>query len=122
MYDYDVDKIENAMRDYEPDEGDWPTGEMVDVIIKAYAAQVTVRTLTISHKHGEDTSVHLTEETAKDALHAYVQQWWSERAGMLSAPDVPEDVPEDRDEAISLYFTEHPNEYYSLSEPVPVNS
>ena len=60
----------------------------------------TVWLLTIGHKHGEDTSVHSTEESANDVLYDYVAQWWSE------VEDHVEDgeMPEDQLEAISLYF------------------
>lgn len=70
--------------------------------------------LTIEHKHGEEQSAHLTEDAAKDALHAYVQEWW-EKDGPGG------DIPTDRDTVIIAYFYgDKAAESYSLTEfPFP---
>lgn len=39
-------------------------------------ARVMVHTLTIDHKHGTYTRVFRTEEGARDALAAWVREWW----------------------------------------------
>ena len=61
--------------------------------------------LQISHKHGEDLSLHTTEDKAKDALYEYCCQWWDEWG------ELPWDDENgsgchlmNRDEAIEMYF------------------
>lgn len=40
-----------------------------------------VWTLVISHKHGDDLTVHGTKEEANRALYAYVGSWWRREMG-----------------------------------------
>lgn len=107
--------IEKAMRDHESDESDWPTGEMVETIVEAALESTTLWVLTIDHKHGDNTSIHLSEEDAKDELYEYVTRWWSEITGSIQR-DIPEVPPEDKAEAVRLYFEGHDYEYFSISE------
>lgn len=67
--------------------------------------------LTISHKHGIDTEVYDTEEAARDGLLDYVKQWWDEY-------DHDDEMPADRDQAISRYFDDRDDEWVDLVECV----
>lgn len=59
---------------------------------------IEVFVLVISHKHGEDVSVHRTNEGAMEELYQFVQEWWESR---MEGP-----LPSDKADAISAYFTE----------------
>lgn len=59
--------------------------------------------LNINHKHGNDISVHSTEEKMKDVLYNYVVQYWSD--WMEDSDGKPIDIDKyKRDEAIERYF------------------
>lgn len=75
--------------------------------------------LKIDHRHGSDTTVHESADAAKEALVAYVHEWWDEVAGFRGAPETPPDGP---DEVIDAYFEANGDrEWYSIDEAV-VNS
>lgn len=122
------DAINTAMRAYSQDEGDWPTGEMVDVVAEATIRSTPVYVLQVDHKYGEDTTVHLSEDAAKDTLYAWVQGYWEEVAGRVGHDedgrgyDVPDQPPANRDEAIQVYFEAHGRESYFISEPLSIQS
>jgi hypothetical protein len=59
--------------------------------------------LEITHRHGNDFSLHRSEEGARRALYVYIDQWWDE---WVDDPSIPEDV----DEAIKIYFDAAPGE------------
>lgn len=58
--------------------------------------------LQINHRHGTDTFVHRTAEGANDELFDYVKMWWSEAVSRYG--ELPEAMPQDRDEAVNEYF------------------
>ena len=72
--------------------------------------------LLINHKHGQNISVHATEEGAQQALHAYCRDWWDE--GIIEQYGKPEDLS--REEFIDAYFDCHEHcldaEWYLLEE------
>lgn len=61
--------------------------------------------LLISHRHGEDVTVHWTHEHAENAVYEYVVQWWS-------VDDCT--VPADPREAVEKYFAEAGDEWYRI--------
>lgn len=63
--------------------------------------------LVIEHRHGTDTSVHRSEEAARQALYGFVDQWWGQE---LPARPVPGDAAE----AIHEYF-DLTDESYTLA-------
>lgn len=54
-----------------------------------------VAVLVISHSHGENVTVHGTEESVYDELHKYVKENWKRW--------MPE-IPENKHDAIHEYF------------------
>ena len=54
-------------------------------------------TAAIDHEHGVNSYVSLTESDLKDQIKDYVSEWWADEIE-------DEDMPKDRDIAISLYF------------------
>ncbi len=57
-----------------------------------------VYTLTIDHRHGKDTTVYATEESARRALAEYCREYWKEWA------NDDEVMPTDEDTLIEKYF------------------
>lgn len=76
----------------------------------------TVWVLTIDHRHGQDTWVHLTEDGARGTLVNYVCEWWSELTGRNAHADLPEQAPADDQEAINTYFEWVGDEYYNIEK------
>lgn len=74
--------------------------------------------LTITTKHGDSHELYTNEDAAKHAVYDYVVQYWSE-VGRWSDADPSAPVPEDKDEAIALYFEDSPEDDWSI-EPVAV--
>lgn len=70
--------------------------------------------LTITTKHGDSHELYTSENAAKDAVYDYVVQYWSE-VDRSSTP-----VPEDKDEAIALYFEDSPEDDWTI-EPISVS-
>lgn len=69
----------------------------------------TVFVLVLEHRYGRDIHICTSRTVAEAILDTYVQEFWSE----LSDTDQP-DLREDR---ISLYFNDHPeDETYSIDE------
>jgi hypothetical protein len=58
---------------------------------------IEVWSLHISHKHGDDVTVHASEDAANEALLGYVRDYWEQE-------DVPGVMPDERDAAIRAYF------------------
>lgn len=64
-----------------------------------------VHVLIIQHKHGEDISVHSSEEYARNELYDYICNWWGEWDELPWDEDKEcNKLPENRDEAIDMYF------------------
>ena len=73
--------------------------------------------VTIHHKHGEDLRVQATEEGARNAILEYVKEFWSEWQDADEGDDDYSPIPEDREEAISEYFSlAEESEYYEIDE------
>ncbi|MFF5265540.1 hypothetical protein ACFY4C_42265 [Actinomadura viridis] len=74
--------------------------------------------LTISHRHGDDTTVHLGHEDARSALAEYARQWWDEITGgrPVGGGDIPQSPDGlDDDTVITIYFRRD-DEDYSITE------
>ena len=88
-----------------------PDDEDHEDIINALEETTLIRdnqkvfTAIISHRHGYEVFVSLTEEGLRKQVFDYVSQWWGEWE------ELPEDIPKENNEAIDLYF-EVQNEYY----------
>ncbi|WP_396908908.1 hypothetical protein [Mycolicibacterium sp.] len=84
----------------------------------------TVWLLKIGHRHGEDTSVHSSDDSALQDLAGFVTQYWNEVAGRTYLVDdeectVPVEMPDDPAEAVRIYFAAHPGgEWFTLDETV----
>ena len=76
-------------------------------------AKETLILLEVTHRHGNDFSLHRSEAGARNDLYSYVVQWWEEWMG-----DAP--LPNDDEVAIDAYFeaaSEQEN-YYTHRLPV----
>jgi len=70
----------------------------------------TVWVLTITYKHGTDSTVHRTEEGALNELDQYCQLYWSDFCN-------EEPIPDTQEERCHLYFSKAEGEdLYDLSE------
>lgn len=69
----------------------------------------TLFVLCIEHRHGNDISVHTSEEEARDDLAGFVGDWWYEIDEPVDTSDM------ERDAAIDFYFEHQPGETYSIS-------
>lgn len=81
-------------------------------------APLEVQALVVTHRHGEDLTLHATVEGAMENLREYVGTWWSEAVGRSvgSSDPLPEDMPDDLHEAIEAYFSAmEDDEGWSLS-------
>lgn len=67
--------------------------------------------LTISHRHGDNTTLHPTEAAAHAALAEFARRWWTE-TGMPAGP------PDDDEEAVRLYFERQEAEGYTITQAV----
>lgn len=70
---------------------------------------ITVYTLLISHRHGEDVSVFASGAERDGALLAYVQAWWDSELNLpmpLASPN----------EIIAAYFEAAEGEYYAADD------
>ena len=65
--------------------------------------------LSVEHKHGTNTSIHRTEESARDALHDYVAMWWEREMG-------DEPMPDGSGQAIEAYFDRVQTEFWESIE------
>ncbi len=70
------------------------------------APKVTV--LAIQHEYGSTVEAYASYELAEAALYSWVKEYWSQ------VGDLP--IPEDRKEAIELYFESSQDESYDLEE------
>lgn len=71
-----------------------------------------VWTTTVSHDHGLDVlGIFFDEEEAFKKLYDYVSSWWDdlEQSFHSAGGTVPDEVPEDMDEAVELYYEHHPD-------------
>ena len=77
--------------------------------------QVDLVTLTIGQAAGLNTFLCLNEKIAIGILYKYIAEWWHESGN-------EEDLPEDEDEAIEMYFDDHPeHESYEIKAHVGVH-
>lgn len=73
--------------------------------------------LTISHRHGDDTTLHPNKKAAHAALAEFARQWWHEITDYdgRADPGVTGPPPEDDDEAIQIYFEHQDGESYTIT-------
>jgi hypothetical protein len=71
----------------------------------------------ISHRHGDDTTLHPTEQAAHVALAEFARQWWHEITDYdgRADPGVTGPPPDDDDEAIQIYFEHQDDESYTIA-------
>jgi hypothetical protein len=78
--------------------------------------------LTITHRQGDDISVHAGQAEAMRELAAFARRWWHELSdcdGCDAAPGepaAPDEPPRDDAEAIRIYFAWQPDEYWHITE------
>lgn len=84
------------------------------VLLPLLATPKTVYTLCVLHRHGEDISVHQSEQGARTCLQAYVESNWPEELYGEVQPIDPGDM-------IIDYFQRVVDESYALEE-VPFES
>jgi len=78
--------------------------------------------LSVHHRHGEDITVYTSEPAARGGLFDYVAEYWSEIAGEEYTTGtgakavVPQEVPDDADIAIDIYFKAHKDESSSIDQ------
>lgn len=75
----------------------------------------TVVSVVVSHRHGENRSVHVTSAGAWSELAKYAREWWTEVTDDLGLPS----PPQDNEEVVKAYFDAHDSEDYTL-EVVPL--
>jgi len=89
------------------------TETMEDEQAPTVPAGAKVWVLHITHKHGEGSTVHSTEDKARRFLHRHwVLAWWHQDGPGRDG----EEIPPDREEAIEAYFHEHEYEFFDLEE------
>jgi hypothetical protein len=74
--------------------------------------------LAISHRHGDDITLHPSDEAARAALAQFAGQWWPEVEGRVSAPGdkpAPDMPPGDDDEVTRIYFDHQADESYAIT-------
>jgi hypothetical protein len=73
--------------------------------------------LTVSHRHGNDTTLHADEQAARVALAQFARQWWHEIADYegRASPGVTGPPPDDDDETIRMYFDHQDDEHYTIT-------
>src|SRR5262249_14950290 len=92
-----------------PGPGPQETGQMAAAPARPGAAPGTY-VLTISHRHGDDTTLHPSGDAARAALAGFARQWWHEITGpdgggrATGGEPIPEVPPAEDDEAIRIYF------------------
>ena len=78
--------------------------------------------MAIKNDCGLDVSSSSNKKELLDSLYEYVCDYWDDVVGVgicINGNDIliPEEPPEDADEAIKMYFNSHPHsEEYSLKE------
>ena len=89
------------------------------------AAHVAARTacvLTITHRHGDDITVHDDRAGAMEHLAEFARRWWHEILdydGWIAEPGepaAPGEPPEDDAEAIGLYFARQRGEFWDITQ------
>jgi len=74
--------------------------------------EIRIHVLVIDHEHGQNITVHPTDEDARKTLYEYVEENW----------DLGDFIPDDEGEAIDKYFEDAAgrgfghSESYSLEE------
>lgn len=101
--------IDQRLEALDPDEGTWPTGDQIQAIADGLLNTLSLTTLIIIHKHGEEVSVHFTEDGAHKALYYWVVDWWDE---LDDVDDVS--VFTEEEEAVEYYFENYGRESYTL--------
>lgn len=72
----------------------------------------TVYVLIIENNHGNDVTVHATEDSAFRTVAEYCREWWDHDHPEDPAPPIPDN---DRDVVIS-YYSGNEHEFYSIDE------
>jgi hypothetical protein len=65
---------------------------------------VSVKVLTISHKHGTDVTVHRNEASARKALYDFAVEWWDGQDPLPSTPAA----------AVNAYFSLNEDESWEI--------
>lgn len=68
---------------------------------------ITVWTLRISTEHGDDVSLHTSEEDADAGAFAFVEEWWDRELPGTT-------MPTDKHKAVSAYFNNVDGESYDI--------
>jgi hypothetical protein len=81
---------------------------------------VSQSVLTITHRYGDDITVHADRAEAMRELAGFARQWWHEirswRAAPPGDPVAPGEPPQDDAETIWIYFAWQPEEYWDITE------
>jgi hypothetical protein len=80
---------------------------------------ITVYTLTIDHKHGTDTRVFRSEQSALDALAEWARQWWPVEVDRWKLSELTQEQFNvlSAGEQIAAYFDKvSDREFYSLDQ------
>lgn len=69
--------------------------------------KTTVHTLSITHRHGVNLTVHPSRADLDATLDAYVKEWWKDEMG-------DEPMPSDRADAYDMYFDHVEDEFCDI--------
>ncbi len=78
--------------------------------------------LSVLHRHGEDITVYTSEQGARGGVFDYVAECWPEIAGDEyttregATAVVPQEVPDDPETAIDIYFQAHKDESFAIDQ------
>jgi len=72
---------------------------------------MTIYVVVVSHRHGEDVYVALTEAECYERLAEYVLEWWQDEM-----PDPVPELPDNNEELVRLYFERVPDEWFVVQE------
>jgi hypothetical protein len=104
-------------REQDEQDPDGAPGPAAIAAAEPQASEPTLYVLTISHRHGDDISVHGSQAEATGTLAEFARYWWEEiTAGTGRAcPGVTAPPPEDDEEAIRIYFEHQHDESYAIT-------
>lgn len=78
--------------------------------------------LTITHRQGDDITVHADRAGAMKELATSARRWWHEirdcdgRVAAPGEPAAPNEPPQDDGEAIRIYFARQPDVHWDITE------
>lgn len=104
--------VANTFVDGMGDDGEFTeqrTVEACERATKLLTEKLEIWVLRIDHRYGYDTSIHSTEQAAKDSLVEYVHQEWESEMG-------DKDKPSDPAQMIEVYFDHTDDETADISE------